>query len=79
MKIYVSRDKKNRAGKLVTLVEGHTGPESVRQKLYATIKSQCSAGGSYKDEIMMIQGDHVKKIIALLQKQGYKQVKQKGG
>jgi translation initiation factor 1 len=79
MKMYVSRDKKNRAGKQVTLVEGHTGPESARQQLYAEIKTHCSAGGSYKDEVILIQGDHVKKVLAFLLKKGYKQVKQKGG
>jgi translation initiation factor 1 len=79
MKIYVSRDKKNRAGKQVTLVEGHTGPDEVREQLFAAIKAHCSAGGSHKDEVIMIQGDHVKKVMAFLVKQGYKQVKQKGG
>jgi translation initiation factor 1 len=79
MKIYVSRDKKHRAGKQVTLVEGHTGPEAVRQQLYAEIKSHCSAGGSYKDEVILVQGDHVRKVLDFLLKKGYKQVKQKGG
>jgi translation initiation factor 1 len=79
MKLYVSRDKKNRGGKQVTLIEGHTGPPEVREKMFRELKSHCSAGGNLTGEEIMIQGDHVKKVIAWLLKQGYKQVKQKGG
>ena len=79
MKLYVSRDKKNRGGKQVTLVEGHTGNDAITQLLLTQLKSLCSAGGSLKDGIIMIQGEHVKKVIAFLVKNGYKQTKQKGG
>lgn len=79
MKLYVSRDKKQRGGKQVTLVEGFEGPEAIMQELHSKLKSLCSAGGSLKDDILMIQGDHVKKVLAYLIKAGYKQVKQKGG
>ena len=33
MKLYVSRDKKHRGGKQVTLVEGHEGPVEVMEQL----------------------------------------------
>ena len=79
MKLYVSRDKKLRAGKQVTLIEGHEGPLIAQQQLLSALKSLCSAGGSLKDDLILIQGDHVKKIISFLKSQGYKQVKQKGG
>ena len=79
MKLYVSRDKKNRGGKQVTLIEGHPGPPEVWEVMLRELKSICSAGGNIKEDAIMIQGDHVKKVIAWLTKQGYKQVKQKGG
>ena len=79
MKLYVSRDKKNRGGKQVTLIEGHTGSPEVQEQMLSDLKSHCSAGGNIKDDAIMIQGDHVKKVMAWLAKQGYKQVKQKGG
>ena len=79
MKLYVSRDKKNRGGKQVTLIEGHPGPAGVWESLLRDLKSHGSAGGNIKDDAIMIQGDHVKKVMAWLIKQGYKQVKQKGG
>ena len=79
MKLYVSRDKKQRGGKQVTLIQGHEGPQQVQEQLLSKLKSLCSAGGSLKEGEFIIQGDHVKKVIDFLVKAGYKQVKQKGG
>jgi translation initiation factor 1 len=79
MRLYVLRDKKRRGGKQVTLVEGFEGSEEARQDLHARLKSLCSAGGSLKDGELMIQGNHVQKVIDYLLKAGYTHVKQKGG
>ncbi len=79
MKLYVSRDKKNRGGKQVTLIEGFDASVSECEKLLSRLKSLCSAGGSYKDGELIIQGDHVRKVITYLLKNGFKNVKQKGG
>ena len=79
MRLYVLRDKKRRGGKQVTLVEGFEGSEAAREQLHAQLKSLCSAGGSLKDGEIMIQGNHVDKVIKYLLKAGYKHVKQKGG
>jgi len=79
MKLYVSRDKKHRGGKQVTLIQGHEGPEKVRMDLLSKLKSMCSAGGSLKEGELLIQGDHVRKVIDFLIRAGYKQTKQKGG
>lgn len=79
MKLYVSRDKKHRGGKQVTLIEGHDGPDEVRVELISKLKSICSAGGSLKEGNFLVQGDHVRKVIDFLIKSGYKQTKQKGG
>src|SRR4026209_2707475 len=49
MKIYVSRDKKHRGGKQVTLIQGHEGPEEIKSELLSKLKSICSAGGSMKE------------------------------
>jgi translation initiation factor 1 len=79
MKLYVSRDKKQRGGKQVTLIQGHEGSEDAMQALLSKLKSLCSAGGALKDGELIIQGDHVQKVISYLIKDGYKQTKQKGG
>ncbi len=79
MKLYVSRDKKQRGGKQVTLIQGHQGPPAVMSKLLSDLKSKCSAGGTLKEGEIIVQGDHVKKIIDYLIRSGYKHTKQKGG
>lgn len=79
MKLYVSRDKKQRGGKQVTLIQGHNGPMEVMQELLSKLKSLCSAGGALKDGELIIQGDHVQKVINYLIRDGYKHTKQKGG
>ena len=68
-----------RGGKQVTLIEGHEGPDDVRQQLLSALKGLCSAGGSMKDGMLLVQGDHVKKVISYLVSKGYKNTKQKGG
>lgn len=79
MKLYVSRDKKQRAGKTVTLIEGFLGPEEEAIALLAALKTLCATGGVYKEGALQLQGDHVRKAIDWLIRNGYKQVKQKGG
>ena len=79
MKLYVSRDKKQRGGKQVTLIQGHPGPDEVLLSMLSRLKSLCSAGGALKEGELIIQGDHVRKVIDFLVREGYKQTKQKGG
>lgn len=77
-KLYVSIDKKSRAGKEVTLVEGFLGQEEDLKDLGKILKSKCGVGGSVKDGVILIQGNFRDKIMQLLEKEGYKVVR-KGG
>lgn len=77
-KLYVSIDKKSRAGKEVTLVEGFVGQEDDLKDLGKILKSKCGVGGSVKDGAILIQGNFRDKIMQLLEKEGYKVVR-KGG
>lgn len=76
--LYVSLDKKNRKGKTVTLISGFIGSEDDLKDLGKLLKSKCGIGGSAKDREIILQGDHRKKVVELLKKEGYK-VKQSGG
>lgn len=75
----VSLDRKNRNGKAVTLVTGFGGiNEDDLQDLAKTLKSKCGVGGSAKDAQIVIQGDHVQKVMNILKEEGFK-VKRTGG
>ncbi len=77
-KLYVSTDKKNRGGKEVTLVEGFIGNSEDLKELGKYLKSKCGVGGTSKNNVINIQGNHREKVMNLLSDMGYR-VKRKGG
>lgn len=74
--LYVSLDRKKRAGKPVTLVEGVGEDEVVN--LGKALKQMCGVGGTVKDGDILIQGDFRDRVMQELRSRGF-QVKQKGG
>jgi|SRR5690554_4105529 len=64
-------DKKQRGGKVVSLIQGFVGTSDDLKSLASELKSLCGVGGSAKDGEIIIQGDHRDKIVAHLHKKGY--------
>ena len=64
-------DRRRRAGKQVTLVEGFVGRNEDLAALARTLKTRCGVGGSASDGEILIQGDLRDKVVALLTSMGY--------
>lgn len=68
----VELDKKNRAGKSVTLISGFVCSEDDLESLGKLLKTKCGVGGSAKDGEILLQGDFRKKVGEILLKEGYR-------
>jgi len=77
-KLEAHLDKKNRGGKVATIIKGFEGTDDDFKALAKKLKTLCGVGGSAKDGEIIIQGDFRTKIMDYLAKEGYK-VKRVGG
>lgn len=76
--VRVSRETKGRGGKAVTLVRGVALADEALSVLGKRLRSACGAGGTVKDGVIEVQGDHAERLVALLQAEGHR-VKRAGG
>jgi translation initiation factor 1 len=68
----IHRTSKGRGGKVVTLVKNlHLSPDDYKA-LTKHLKQTCGSGGTIKDGVIEIQGDHRDSIAMALQQLGYK-------
>ncbi len=74
----VQRDRKQRGGKVATLVSGFVGTENDLFNLGKILKQRCGVGGAVKHGEILIQGDCKEKVMRILEKEGYR-VKGVGG
>lgn len=76
--VRVSRETKGRAGKGVTLVKGLALEPVALAALAKQLRNACGAGGTVKDGIIEVQGDHGERVAQALKLRGYT-VKRSGG
>lgn len=70
-RLIVRLDRRQRAGKQVTVVEGFAGAQTDLAALAKTLKIKCGVGGTAKDGEITIQGDLREKVTELLHSMGY--------
>jgi translation initiation factor 1 len=68
-----------KGGKEATVIKGFVGPDDALSELAKVLKSKCASGGSAKDGIIIVQGDHREKVLKMLLDSGYKNTKKAGG
>lgn len=76
--VRVRRETKGRGGKTVTAVSGVPLAEEALKELATALKRRCGTGGSLKDGVIEIQGDHVQLLMDELSQRGFR-VKKSGG
>ena len=74
----VRRETKGRGGKEATVIWGVPGGEAELKSLGKAIKQKLGTGGSVKDGVIVIQGDHVNTVLTFLNEKGL-QAKKAGG
>lgn len=76
--VRVSRETKGRGGKAVTVVRGVALNAIELAVLGKKLRTGCGTGGTVKDGVIEIQGDHCERVIEALKKDGFT-VKRAGG
>lgn len=67
----VSLQTKGRGGKSVTLVKGLALDSVELASLGKQLRTACGSGGTIKDGVIEVQGDHCEQIVAALAKLGH--------
>ncbi|WP_106475654.1 stress response translation initiation inhibitor YciH [Phytohalomonas tamaricis] len=76
--VRIRRETSGRKGKGVTIVSGVPLPAEELKILAAALKKRCGTGGSMKEGMIEVQGDHRETLKVELEKRGFK-VKFAGG
>ena len=76
--VRVSRETRGRNGKGVTVVSGLALDEAALQQLGKQLKAACGCGGTVKNGVVEVQGEHRDRVVDELEKRGWR-VKRAGG
>ena len=69
--VRIGRESKGRGGKCVTLVKGLALDALALAQLGKQLRTACGSGGTVKDGVIEVQGDHCELLMSLLGKQGW--------
>ena len=69
--VRVTRETKGRGGKAVTVVRGLPLDAAALADLGKRLRSACGAGGTAKDGVLEVQGDHVERVVDWLKQAGH--------
>lgn len=76
--VRVSRETQGRGGKAVTVVRGLDLDDTALVALGKRLKAACGSGGTVKDGVIEVQGDHAERVVGVLTQDGWT-VKRAGG
>lgn len=76
--VRVALERKGRGGKAVSVITGLTLAEDDMRALAADLKRHCGSGGTLKNGVIEIQGDHRDTLVEALKRRGMT-VKKAGG
>jgi translation initiation factor 1 len=76
--VRVSRETKGRKGKAVTLIKGLDMDTATLALMSKKLKAMCGSGGTVKEGVIEIQGNHIERMLGYLKKQGVR-AKRAGG
>jgi translation initiation factor 1 len=69
--VRVRRETQRRGGKTVTVVRGLPLAADALAALGKRLRTACGTGGTAKDGVLELQGDHVARVLALLAAEGH--------
>lgn len=76
--VRVARERAGRGGKTVSVVRGVPLAAEALVALGKRLRAACGTGGTTKDGVIELQGDHAERLVALLQAEGFV-VRRSGG
>ena len=78
-RIRIYLDRKKRKGKGVTIISGLQAKPQFVEDLTREFKKKCGVGGSFKEGLIIIQGDHRERLKDLMIGKGFRDTKISGG
>jgi translation initiation factor 1 len=70
-RVRVRRETKGRKGKGATTISGVPLADAALRELAGRLKKRCGVGGSVKDGVIELQGDHRDAVVEVLRADGY--------